>query len=189
VDNLIQHVGYLEAIVDACSCYCLLSKMVGTCFMLKFRWWSPHAKEGVHQTRLADSPDRSLRFSHPECTRARPFLLSLVAGRHSANLLSPIWNAFIRLRRNIPSVLDTSSHFLTVFTNHKRPYNLCSSQHPLYLPPRFMMGIPQDSHRKSKNKDKTKTKTKNASRKTKPSSTMPASTSSSMDPHNGSAIE
>ena len=164
------------------------------------RWWahvsclnlgggSPHAKEGVRQTRLPDSPDRSPRFSRPECTRARPFLLSPVAGRHNASLLSSVWNALIRMRRNIPSVLDTSSHFLIIPTNHKRPYSLCSSQHTLSLPPRFMMGIPQDSHNKSKNKDKSKSKSKSGSHKTKPSSTMPASSSSSMDPHNGSAIE
>jgi hypothetical protein len=53
------------------------------------------------------------------------------------------------------------------------------------------MGIPQDSHNKSKNKDKSKSKnkSKSGSHKTKPFSTMPASSSSSMDPHNGSAIE
>jgi hypothetical protein len=55
------------------------------------RWWahvsclnlgggSPHAKEGVRQTRLPDSPDRSLRLSPQKCTRSRPFsFLQLLA--------------------------------------------------------------------------------------------------------------
>jgi hypothetical protein len=164
--------------------------MVGTCFMLNFRWVVVHTRRRAY-TRLGwrtlltalSVPPPSLQNVQEQDLFS---FLQLLADIARASY-RPFGTRSSACEKIPPSVLDTSCHVLTVLTNHERPYNLRSSQHPLSLPPRFMMGRPQYSNSKSNNKDKSKSKS--TSHKTKPSSTMPASSSSSMGPQNGSAIE